>query len=324
MNATPKYLARCLAEHGFLLVSAATFLYFSLATAHFFGLGNLLNIVHTMAPLTLVAAGLGLVVMSGRLDISVGSIAFLSCAVGALLMKNTDLNPLLACGLVLALGALLGAVNGFIVVVLEVNSLITTLGTMIIFRGIALALTQALLVPLPEPVRVLGQAHIGPLPADIVVMLAVLCAVHLLQARTVFGRQLMAIGNDLAIARKVGLPVNRTGWLSFVLAGALAAFGGILTTVQNGAVSPFLGNGLEFTALAVVVVGGISLLGGRGAILQTILPGAFIFEMIRNGLTNLGADPYSYRLVGGAVIFAAMYVDALKTGRLALRRKTDS
>lgn len=324
MNAIKQHLSRAIGEHGFLLVSGATFLYFCLATEHFFGLTNLLNILHTMAPLTLVAAGLGLVVMSGRLDISVGSTSFLSCAVGALLMKNMDMDPLLASGLVIGLGALLGAVNGFIVVVLGVNSLITTLGTMIIFRGIALALTEALLVPLPEPVRVLGHAQIGPIPADIFVMLVVLAGVHLIQSRTAFGRQLMAMGNDLAVARKVGLPVDRTGWLSFVLAGALAAFGGILTTVQNGAVSPFLGSGLEFTALAVVVVGGISLLGGRGTILQTIIPGAFIFEMIRNGLTNLGADPYSYRLVGGAVIFAAMYVDALKSGRLSLRRKTDS
>ena len=155
-------------------------------------------------------------------------------------------------------------------------------------------------------------------------MLAILVGVHLLHAKTAFGRQLVAMGNDIAIARKVGLPVDRTGFLSFVLAGVLASAGGILTTVQNGAVSPWLGSGLEFTALAVVVVGGISLLGGRGTILFSIIPGAFIFEMIRNGLTNLGANPYSYRLVGGAVIFAAMYADALKSGRLSLRRGTNS
>ncbi|WP_219214159.1 ABC transporter permease [Variovorax boronicumulans] len=324
MNKTKKALARAFSEHGFLLVSALAFITFSLATDHFFGLTNLVNIVHTMAPLTLAAAGLALVVMSGRLDISIGSTAFLSCAVGALLMKNIGLDPVLATVLVVGVGTLLGAINGFIVVVLKVNSLITTLGTMIIFRGIALALTDALLVPLPEPVRLLGQAQIGPIPVDIFVMLALLVGVHLLQTRTPFGRYLMAMGNDITVARKVGLPVDLTGGASFALAGALAACGGILTTLQNGAVSPWLGSGLEFTALAVVVVGGISLLGGRGAILQSVIPGAFIFEMIRNGLTNLGADPYSYRLVGGAVIFAAMYVDALKSGRLSLRRKTAS
>ena len=312
-----------LIEHGFLIVFAVAFVFFWMMTDHFFEAGNILNILHTMSPLAITASGLALVVISGKLDISVGSIAFLAGATGALLMKNGGLDPLLAALLVLALGALLGAVNGFIVTVLKVNSLITTLGTMIAYRGIALALTDALLVQLPEPIRLLGNAHVGPVPVDIFIMIAIVITVHLLHARTPFGRQLVAIGNDAAIARKVGLPVDRTAFFTFVLSGMLASAGGILTTVQNGAVSPFLGSGLEFTALAVVVVGGISLLGGRGTIFFAIIPGAFIFEMIRNGLTHLGANPYSYRLVGGAVIFAAMYADALKSGRLSLRRGTN-
>ena len=311
-----------LIQHGFLIVFAMAFVFFATMTDHFFEAENILNILHTMSPLAVTASGLALVVISGRLDISVGSIAFLSCAVGALLMKNDGLDPFLAAILVLVLGALLGAVNGFIVTVLKVNSLITTLGTMIAYRGVALALTDALLVQLPEPIRLLGNAHLGPVPTDIFIMIIIVMIVHLVHARTPFGRQLVAIGNDVVVARKVGLPVDRIGFFTFVLSGMLASAGGILTTVQNGAVSPFLGSGLEFTALAVVVVGGISLLGGRGTILFAILPGAFIFEMIRNGLTNLGANPYSYRLVGGAVIFAAMYADALKSGRLSLRRGT--
>jgi ribose transport system permease protein len=311
-----------LVGYGFFVVLGATFLLFSVLTEHFLSGENILNIFHTMAPLAIIASGLGLVIISGRLDISVGSTAFLSCAVGALLMKDHGLDPILATFVVLGCGAFLGAVNGAIVSLLKVNSLIATLGTMIAYRGIALSLTDALLVPLPEPIRVLGNARLGPIPTDILIMVVILVGVHLLHARTAFGRQLVAMGNDVAIARKVGLPVDRTGFLSFVLAGALASIGGILTTVQNGAVSPWLGSGVEFTALAAVVVGGISLLGGRGTILFSIIPGAFIFEMIRNGLTHLGATPYSYRLVGGAVIFAAMYADALKSGRVSLRWRT--
>jgi ribose/xylose/arabinose/galactoside ABC-type transport system permease subunit len=316
----PKLNSSFFIENGFLIVLVATFIGFSVTTDHFFQLENILNILHTMTPLAITASGLALVVMTGRLDISIGSIAFLSCSIGALSMKQFGLDPILAALLVIACGALLGAFNGFVVTVLKVNALIATLGTMIAFRGMALALTDALLVQLPEPIRVLGNAHIGGVPADIFIMLIVLLGVHFLHLRTAFGRQLTAMGNDIATARKVGLPVDRTGFLSFVLAGVLASIGGILTTLQNGAVSPWLGSGMEFTALAVVVVGGISLLGGRGKILLSILAGAFIFEMIRNGLTNLGANPYSYRLVGGAVIFAAMYADALKSGRFSLKR----
>jgi ribose/xylose/arabinose/galactoside ABC-type transport system permease subunit len=307
-------MAEFLMRRGFVVVFVIVFLFFSVVTRHFFELANILNILGAMAPLAISAAGLALVVMSGRLDISVGSIAFLSCAIGALLMRANGLSPMLAALIVVGCGALLGAVNGFIVVVLRVNSLIATLSTMIAFRGIALQMTDALLVQLPPGVRFIGNARLGPIPVDILLMFLVVIPIHLLQSRTVFGRRIMAMGNDISVARRLGLPVDLTGFNTFVLSGVLASLGGILTTIQNGAVSPFLGSGWEFTALAAIVVGGISLLGGRGTIFFSVLPGVFIFEMIRNGLTNLGANPYSYRLVGGVVIFAAMYADALKSG----------
>jgi ribose/xylose/arabinose/galactoside ABC-type transport system permease subunit len=313
-------ITEVLIRRGFFVVFIIVFLFFSVVTRHFFEPENLLNILSAMAPLAIAASGLALVVMSGRLDISIGSIAFLSCAIGALFMRASGLNPGLAAVIVVGCGAVLGAANAFVVVVLRVNSLIATLSTMIAYRGIALQLTDALLVPLPPGVRFVGNTRLGPMPVDILVMLLIVIPVHLLQSRSVFGRRIMAMGNDITVARRLGLPVNFTGFISFVLSGVLASFGGILTTIQNGAVSPFLGSGWEFTALAAIVVGGISLLGGRGTILFSVLPGVFIFEMIRNGLTNLGANPYSYRLVGGVVIFAAMYADALKSGQSLTRR----
>jgi ribose/xylose/arabinose/galactoside ABC-type transport system permease subunit len=302
-------------RRGFLVVFVIVFLFFSVLTRHFFELDNLLNILSAMAPLAISATGLALVVMSGRLDISIGSVAFLSCAIGALLMRANGLSPALTALIVVGCGALLGAINAFIVVVLRVNSLIATLSTMIAFRGIALQLTDALLVQLPPDIRFIGNARLGPIPVDILLMLLVIVPIHLLQSRTVFGRRIMAMGNDISVARRLGLPVDLAGFNTFVLSGVLASLGGILTTIQNGAVSPFLGSGWEFTALAAIVVGGISLLGGRGTIFFSVLPGVFIFEMIRNGLTNLGANPYSYRLVSGVVIFAAMYADSLKSGQ---------
>src|SRR6201981_569042 len=230
-------------------------------------------------------------------------------------MRASGLNPVVAAAIVAGCGALLGAVNAFFVVVLRVNSLIATLSTMIAYCGIALQLTDTLLVQLPPDILFIGNTRIGPIPVDILVMLLIIIAVHLLRSRTVFGRRIMAMGNDIGVSRRLGLPVGLTGFISFVLSGVLASLGGILTTIQNGAVSPFLGSGWEFTALAAIVVGGISLLGGRGTVFFSVLPGAFIFEMIRNGLTNLGANPYSYRLVGGAAVFAAMYAGALENRR---------
>lgn len=305
-------LFELVARYGFLGVLIVMFVGLSVTTRSFLTLDNQMGLLHAIAPSVIISCGMALVVMSGKLDISVGSIAFLSTALGSLLIKEAGWNPLPAYAVTLVIGAILGAVNGFIVVVLRVNALITTLGTMIAFRGLALQVTNANVIVLPDEVRQFGNLTIGPVFVDILVAAAVLIAVDWLHQRSSFGRQITAIGNGEAIASRIGLPVARLTFLSFVLCGVLAALGGIFSAAQVGSVTTFLGQGLEFTAVAIVVVGGISLFGGQGRILSGVALGALTFEMIRNGLNHLGANPYSYKLVGGVVIFIAMYADALK------------
>jgi ribose/xylose/arabinose/galactoside ABC-type transport system permease subunit len=294
------------------LTIAAMFLFFGIATQHFREVGNIVALVHAMSPLMVIASGLALVMISGKLDISVGSNAFLSSTIGTILMVRYGMNPMVACVAVLAVGALLGAVNGFVVVVMGVNPLIATLGAMIAFRGAALQLTAARTIDLADNVRQYGDLSLGGVPLQILVALAIVATVHLLHISTPFGRHLTAIGNGLDLAARLGLPVRRLTFFSFVLCGVLASVGGLLSTLQIGSVTAYMGIGLEFNAVAVVVVGGISLFGGRGSILRAVLLGALAFETIRNGLNHLAANPYAYRLVGGAVIFVAMYADALK------------
>lgn len=303
-----------LLQHGFVLVLLAMAGFFTLTTDSFARFDNVMGLLHAMAPITIIACGMGLVVIGGKLDISVGSIAFLSMSAGSLLITSQGWHPLPAFLLVLLVGASLGAVNGFIVVKLEVNPLIVTLGTMIAFRGLALQLTNSQVIVLPDELRHFGNLTLGPVFIDVLIAATVLVLIHLLHTRTRFGRHVTAIGNSEVAARRIGLPVDRTVFVSFVLSGVLAAIGGFLAACQVGAVTTFLGQGLEFTAVAVVVVGGISLFGGIGSILTGVALGALTFEMIRNGLNHLGANPYSYRLVGGVVIFVAMYADALKRG----------
>lgn len=303
-----------LLRNGFVVVLVAMAAFFTLATNSFARFDNLMGLLHAMAPVTIIACGMGLVVIGGKLDISVGSIAFLSMSVGSLLITGQGWHPLLAFLLVLLIGAALGCINGFIVVKMKVNALIVTLGTMIAFRGLALQLTNSQVIVLPDELRHFGNFTLGPVFIDVLMALAVLLLVHLLHTSTRFGRHVTAIGNSEVAARRIGLPVDRTIFGCFILSGVLAALGGFLAACQVGAVTTFLGQGLEFTAVAVVVVGGISLFGGIGSILTGVALGALTFEMIRNGLNHLGANPYSYRLVGGVVIFIAMYADALKAG----------
>ena len=209
---------------------------------------------HTMAPLVIIASGLALVVFTGKLDISVGSIAFLSSAVAVLLMHDAGVGAPLAFLAALVTGALLGALNGFVVVVLGINSLIATLGSMIALRGVALQLTNAILIPLPESVRGLGNATIGGVFVDVIVAAVIMVILHVLHRRTVFGRRLDAIGNGEDNAVRIGIPVPQTVFLSFVASGFLASVGGLIGLLQVGAISAYLGKGMEFTAVAAMSI----------------------------------------------------------------------
>lgn len=308
-------MATLFSRLGFWIVLAVTIFFFAISSSHFLSFCNILAMLHTVAPVVAISSGMALLALSGKLDISVGSIAFLSVTFGVLLLvRFVGLSPWLCLAVTLASSALLGALNGLIVVGLRVNPLIATLGTMIALRGIGLDLTNASVIPLPENVRKLGNLTIGPVFADTVIVAVALLGMHLLHIRTRFGRQITAIGNDENVAAQLGIPVRRVTFLSFVLSGLLASLGGLASLLQVGSLSGYLGKGLEFTAVAVVVAGGISLFGGRGSFFPGVVVGAFAFEIIANGLNQIGANPYIYRLITGAVIFLAMYADALSTG----------
>jgi ribose/xylose/arabinose/galactoside ABC-type transport system permease subunit len=309
--------------YGFIIVLVLVYVAFSVTAPSFFGLANLIDILHVVAPMMIVGSGIALVVISGKLDISVGSIAYVASAIFALLMRDGGVP--FAAGLLAAIGAglVLGAVNGLIVVGLKVNPLIATLGTMIAFRGFGLSLTDGGLIEMPGAIKPLGNTMLGPIFLDTAIALVVLLAVHLVHRRTTFGRQLTAMGNDEDVARRIGIPVERRTIAALLLSGVLAAAAGVMYTMQVAVSTAKIGEGMEFTAVAAVVVGGISLFGGRGNILTSVILGSLTFQMIRSGLQHIGANPYSYRLVEGVVIFVAMYADALKAkGGGGFRRPT--
>ncbi|MEO8022336.1 ABC transporter permease [Polaromonas sp.] len=300
---------------GVPLILVATYLFFSIAAPSFFGFQNLVELLHVVAPIAICASGMALVVIAGRLDVSVGSIAYVASAVFALLLR-ADAAPLpLAVAAAIGCGVVLGLINALVVCGLGINSLIATLGTMIAFRGFGLWLTNGGLIELPEAAKNLGNAAIGAIYVDTLVATALLLLIDAVHRRTAFGRQLTAIGNGEDVARRIGIPVQRRISVSLVISGVLAATAGVMYTMQVAVNTAKIGEGMEFTAVAAIVVGGISLFGGRGKVLASVLIGSLIFQVIRSGLQQFGANPYSYRLVEGVVIFIAMYADALKVGR---------
>ena len=299
-------------NNGFYIVIIFAVIYFSFAAKYFLSIENFFSMLHSLSPVVVISLGMALVILMGKIDISVGSIAFLSVTIGVLLITNFEMNYYLAFSIIIITGMILGAINGFFIVILKINPLITTLGTMFTFRGISLQLTNASVINLPDSLRAIGNLTIGPVFIDTIIMIIFLYILHSIHLNTTFGRHVNAIGSKSLVANTLGINENKITFLCFVLSGILASVGGILSLLQVGLLSGYLGQGLEFTAVAVVVVGGISLFGGRGKIIPGVLAGAFVFELVRNGLNQIGANPYAYKLITGIIIFVAMYADALK------------
>ena len=298
--------------YGFYIVLALMFLVYSAIAPNFLTLGNLMALLHKASPLMITAAGVAFVIMSAKIDISLGSIAFFSAGLGTLLVVRQGWPLGIGLLIMLLAGALLGALNGVLIVLLKMNPLIVTLGMLFAYRGAALYVTDSAIIGMPEALRALGTATFGPVFVDTLIALAVLSLAHIVHTRTAFGRHVMAIGNSERIAAGLGVCVGLMSFVSFVLSGLLAAFGAIFTISQVGSVNPSLGSGLEFTAIAVIVIGGISLFGGEGRILPGLGLGVLTLVIIENGLNLLGTSPFAYPFVQGAVILVAMYADSLK------------
>ena len=300
-------------NYGFYIIFILLLIIYSVSTKSFFTVKNFMNMLHDAVPLMVISSGIAMVIITAQIDISVGSIAFLANCVGMVMMMDVGL-PIPICFLfTLLAGAVLGAINGIFVVSLRISPLIVTLGTLISFRGIALQLTNSQVTGLPDVLRAFGNYKIGPLYMDVIFGFLVLIILYFIHIKRPFGRFVTAVGNDEKIAAKLGIPVGRIKFLVFVISGLLAGLGGYFSMTQVGAINPLLGSGAEFSGIAAVIIGGISLFGGEGKILPGVFFGVFLLTVIETGLNQLGVSPYVYPFVRGGIIFIAMYADSLRT-----------
>ena len=319
---TASQVATFFQMYGFVVVLIVLVVVLSFAASSFFTVTNIIGLLHTSAPMLITGAGLAMVVMTGKLDISIGSVSFFTSTVGAILIVRMGVPVAFALPIMLILGAVAGAITGFFVVGLRVNPLIASLGMLFAVRGIALRLTGGRVISLPEPIAEFGNMTIGGIYVDILIALAFLALAHLLHTRTPYGRHIMAIGNDEETAERLGVRVKTVTLTSFIVSALCASAGGFFTAAQVGSVTLHMGQGLEFTAIAMIVIGGISLFGGEGSLLPGFFLGVLTLNLIENGLNHLGASPYVYPFVRGGVIFAAMFADTLKQRMRAAGRHT--
>jgi ribose/xylose/arabinose/galactoside ABC-type transport system permease subunit len=299
-------------SNGFYIVLVFVVIFFSVSTRHFFSVSNFSNLMHQSAPMMILAAGFAMVVMTGKLDISIGSIAYLSTAVGADLLMRHHYPAAVSLAVVLLLGTLFGLINGVIIVYFKVNPLITTMGTLFIYRGLGLLLTESLTTTVRSDLRRLGNSSIGPFYADFILALVFLVVMQITLRYTPYGRDLTAVGNGEEVAKRLGVNVKRVNLITFALSGLFASMGGVLIVLQVGSHNSHIGLGLEFTGMAMTILGGVSLFGGEGSLVPGFMIGAWTLNIIENGLNHIGASPYAYPFVRGGIIFVAMFADSMK------------
>ena len=310
--------AAALLRYAPVLLFAVVVLTFCVLSPGFRTPGTAKNILVQSSSVAIVATGMTFVLLTAGIDLSVGAIMFLAAAVAGRLVLGgappgaRGISVALAVSLIIPLGLLFGAVNAGLVAGLRMMPFVVTLATLFVGRGLALHVTQTRALNLPPEFLAIGHSTVLGVPFPVLLLAAVLGTGQLVLSRTPFGRQLYALGNNPDAARKAGLPTTRLLAAVYIISGLCAALAGIVSVAQLGAVSPTFGSQREFAAVAAAVLGGTSLFGGRGTVLPGALLGAVLVQSVETGLNMVNADPYSYPVVVGAIIFVSVLIDRLR------------
>lgn len=286
----------------------------SILSPNFLSLNNILNVLRQVSINALIAFGMTFVILTGGIDLSVGSILALTGAVTAGLMSS-GVDPILAMMVGLLLGATLGAINGLIIAKGKVAPFIATLATMTIYRGVTLVYTEGRPISgLGDSVtfQFLGKGYFLGLPIPVVTMIISFIVLYFILKKTTFGRRVYAVGGNEEASILSGINADRIKIYVYALTGLLAALAALILTSRLNSAQPTAGNMFELDAIAAVVLGGTSLTGGRGWIVGTLI-GALIIGVLNNGLNLIGVSSFFQQVVKGAVILLAVLLDRKKT-----------
>jgi ribose transport system permease protein len=308
-------------ESGILLFTVYLVLFLYWYTGEtFWTTQNLLNIARNVSFVAIMAFGQAMVVITGGIDLSVGSVSGLAGMVAGVIL-NYGYGTVAAVAAALAAGVAAGGVNGFFVTRIKMPPFVPTLGMLSLARGLAFVLTQGRSVsdfgPATDGFRSLGAGELVGMPTPIVFMIALAAAGWVLLARTEWGYRLYAIGGNEEAARLAGIAIGGMKFLVYVLSGGLAAFAGVLTTSWLGVAQASAGTGQELDVIAAVVIGGTSLTGGQGGV-SGVLIAAVLAGLIRNGLVQVQVSSYWTPVAVGTLLIAAVWLDQVRKRRLRL------
>lgn len=309
-------------EIGLLAAILILYIVLGLTTSGFLSLDNQLGLLRNAATIGIAAWGVTLVIIAGEIDISIGPAVAFASVIVAKGATEWNLGVLGAIIITLVMGVLWGALAGWLRARFDVPSFITTLGLWSVLGGLALYMTDALPVPLPESglFDVLGGSVLG-VPTAAVVMLVLFAVFAYVAKYTAYGRSVYATGDNAAAARLAGINVARVRVLLFATTGLLSAITGVLLAARLGSGNGGAAAGLEFDVIAAVVIGGTLLAGGRGSLGGTFL-GVIFITVIANGLVLLGVNSFFQDVVRGLIIVGAVLINVIISRRGVTNRLT--
>lgn len=293
----------------------------TLISEDFFTVTNITNLIRQQSMVAIAAAGATFIMITCGLDISVGSVLALSGVIFALLVQN-EVPITLAVILAVISGGIVGAINAGMIVGMKINPVIATLGTMYAVRGIAYLIAdgQAVVNGLPIEFMNIGRGYVGFLPIPILIMLVVYAVFGFILSKTLLGKYTYAIGGNIETSRLSGIPVKKVLFLLYVIVGLLTALSGVIMASRLNSGNPQIGQGFEFDVIIAVFLGGVSVKGGEGSLMGTLI-GTLIVGVLSNGLNLLGVNPfYQYIIKGVVLVFAVMIDMTLKGNSFSFKR----
>lgn len=298
-------------RYGLYMVFILLFSLFSIINSNFMTFKNITNLMLQTSSSVIAASGLIFVMITGGIDISIGAIMLVT-AVSSTVLTENGLGITTTIIASIFIGGIIGAVNGFCIAKLKVVPLIVTLSMLYIIRGLAIGIIGVKTMGFTnDAAKALVRTRLfGFLPLIIAIMIIVIAISQFILSKTIFGKQMYAIGNNKLGALKMGISVDKNILIAYILCGASSGLAGLISGAQVGYVTPNFAVGQEFIIISAVVLGGVSLFGGKGKIFPGAFLGILIIMCIENGLVMAKANMYAYTIIRGLVIFFAVMMDS--------------
>jgi ribose transport system permease protein len=309
------FLRETLAVTGPLIMILLLALIMLVRAPNFFNPANIEAVIVDGALYMVLAVGMTFVITAKGIDLSIGSILVLSGIVMSAAIKDFGVAVPVAMLLAVLTGAILGSINGLLITTVNLPDFVVTLGTDLIFRGLALVYASGAVFYGFDPIIVwLGRGEVAGLKTPILIGILAIGIGHIVYKHTRFGRHIHAVGGDRTASRRLGIPVGRVRFWAYLMSGSLAGFAAIVITGRLDAITPTQGVLVNLHTIAAVIIGGTSLFGGRGSVIGAML-GAILLAMINNTMVILGFSFFYQQVAAGVVILLAVTIYVLARGQ---------